>query len=466
MPTKRRSALVSLIAESPTKSLPEQMMDADSPSAALTHAMVLSWFSRPVLQEVFDLDSREGRQGLRRWYLRQSTGTGARKLWRQTLALLNLTALRRGHQFEPGVNLVGYAQGVLGMGEHVRMSALAMRAAGVPSVIVDFTLGLGRRRQRAELRSPIARTPKYQCNLFHVNADQMPRTYLHLGNDFFADRYNIGYWAWELPRWPSEWIPAIGTVDEIWAPSQFVRDAITPVTGKPVLWMPLCVELPPVPPIPRSQFGLEADAYYFLFTFDGHSFFERKNPEAVVRSFKAAFPRERDARLIVKAMNAEVSYGRWNSLRAEVASDDRILLIDETWTRDRVLALVASCDVYVSLHRSEGFGRGPAEAMLLGKPAIVTDYSGTTDFCRKDNALLVDYELVEVEHGSYVGADGQVWADPSIECAARHMRALFEDRTLGRRIGERARRTISEEFSAVAIGRRYRARLEQLGILD
>jgi hypothetical protein len=70
-----------------------------------------------------------------------------------------------------------------------------------------------------------------------------------------------------------------------------------------------------------------------------------------------------------------------------------------------------------------------------------------------------------VEEGSYVGGAGQVWADPSIECAARHMRALFADRRLGHAIGVRARRTISEEFNAEVIGRRYRARLDELGML-
>ena len=457
--------LVSLIAESPTEMLQRPMGIGDPARSALTHAMLLEWLSRPDLQDTFDLEAPEGQQALRRWFVREMSGAGLRALRRRGSALLERLG-RGGNSYAPGINLVGYAQGVLGMGEHVRMSALAMRAAGVPSVIVDFTLGLGRRRQSGELGLPVARAPRHRCNLFHVNADQMPRTYFHLGGEFFARRYNIGYWAWELSRWPSEWLPAIGTVDEIWAPSRFVRDAIAPATQKPVHWMPLCVELPPMPSVSRSELGVDVGDYHFLFTFDGHSFFERKNPEAVVRAFKAAFPKEGAARLTVKAMNTHVSPECWNALRTEAASDDRIRLVDETWSRDQVLALLASCDAYVSLHRSEGFGRGPAEAMLLGKPVIVTDYSGTADFCRKDNALLVDYELVEVKPGSYVADAGQVWADPSIECAARHMRALFEDRTLGPRIGERARRTISDEFSAVAIGRRYRARLDQLGFLD
>jgi hypothetical protein len=101
----------------------------------------------------------------------------------------------------PGVNLVGYAEGMLGMGEHVRMSAAAMAEAGIPSGIFDFTLGLGPRREPFQARLPKLRRPKHQCNLFHINADQMLRAYWNLGTRFFSGHYNIGYWAWELARW-------------------------------------------------------------------------------------------------------------------------------------------------------------------------------------------------------------------------------------------------------------------------
>src|SRR3546814_5890465 len=64
-----------------------------------------------------------------------------------------------------------------------------------------------------------------------------------------------------------------------------------------------------------------------------------------------------------------------------------------------------------SLHRSEGFGRGLAEAMYLGKPVIATRYSGNLDFMDERTAYLVDHELVPVQTGEYPFAEGQHWAD-------------------------------------------------------
>ena len=58
--------------------------------------------------------------------------------------------------------------------------------------------------------------------------------------------------------------------------------------------------------------------------------------------------------------------------------------------------MVASCDCYVSLHRSEGFGLTPAEAMYLGKPVIATAYGGVMEFMTPENAYLVDHTMTRV----------------------------------------------------------------------
>ena len=71
-------------------------------------------------------------------------------------------------------------------------------------------------------------------------------------------------------------------------------------------------------------------------------------------------------------------------------------LPDETNTR-----LLASCDTYVSLHRSEGFGLTLAEAAVFGKAVIATGYAGPMDFLDEGTSLLVPYRLVPVGPGRY-----------------------------------------------------------------
>ena len=119
-------------------------------------------------------------------------------------------------------------------------------------------------------------------------------------------------------------------------------------------------------------------------------------------------------------------------------------------------------DAFVSLHRSEGFGRGMAEAMALGRVAIATGYSGNLDFMTPETSLLVDHQLVPVGADEYPYPDGQVWADPSVEHAAGLMAQVVDDPASALALGERAQRRIRTHFSARAIGLRYQARLDAI----
>jgi glycosyltransferase involved in cell wall biosynthesis len=307
---------------------------------------------------------------------------------------------------------------------------------------------------------------RHRANVFHVNADQMLATYCALGSDFFNSRYNIGYWAWELSKWPADWVPTLDMVDEIWAPSRFIRDCLKTVTDKPVVHMPLCVELPHFGRRSRSHFGLPEGDCLFLYTFDFHSYIDRKNPLAAVRAFKRAFPSGKEkAGLVLKIMKGDPESPKWQEMIEAIDHDPRIYVINQMMSRADVLALLDSCDCFLSLHRSEGFGRGPAEAMYLGKAVIATNYSGNVDFTRPGASLLVDYQLVPVKPGEYVCGEGQVWADPDVDHAARQMLLVQQGSAEVQEIAARGQEVILTEFSNAAVGRNMRKRLTEIGAL-
>ncbi len=52
-------------------------------------------------------------------------------------------------------------------------------------------------------------------------------------------------------------------------------------------------------------------------------------------------------------------------LNRAAKNDPRIVIIDSTLARGEIVALIAHCDCYLSLHRSEGFGLGMVEAMVM-----------------------------------------------------------------------------------------------------
>lgn len=366
----------------------------------------------------------------------------------------------------PGANLIGYAHAELGMGEHVRMSAAALSETDVPFGVVDFGAGTASRQKASLIHGSVIDTNKHKVNILHVNADQVLPAYTHLGRDFFERRYNIGYPFWELSKFPREWIPPMQLLDEVWAPTTFIQGALTEALGMTVRHMPVCVVLPKIPKLGRSHFRIPADQYLFFFAFDGYSFIDRKNPYAVVAAFKMAFPLGNEkAGLIIKAMNATESSASWKRLVSEVGGDKRIRLINETMAKDKLLSLMSDCDCYVSLHRAEGLGLGPMEAMLLGKPVIVTNYSGNTDYAKSDNSCLVDYSLIPVKEGQYLFHENQVWADPDVKHAAWHMKRLADEPELGITLGKKAAAYVADHFSPAHCGQLYKQRLQELGML-
>ena len=83
---------------------------------------------------------------------------------------------------------------------------------------------------------------------------------------FRAGKYNIGYWAWELPEFPDAWIHFADYFDEIWAPSQFAAAAIAEKVPVPVLAMPHAISFPRPEGDFRPKFGLQPTTFFSCFS--------------------------------------------------------------------------------------------------------------------------------------------------------------------------------------------------------
>lgn len=380
--------------------------------------------------------------------------------------------LAAGGGLRPGCQLVGFARGEFGIGQHLRGVVAAFEAAEIPCSIVNYSRTLHRQEDHSLDRRLDGRRGggrDHRANLFCLNADAVLDLW-ERDRSLFEGRYNVGYGFWELSDFPDAWLPVMNVLDEIWAPSRYVQQVMSEKTAVPVLHMPLAVDFTVPGEHLRRDFGLGEDQVVFLFTFDFSSRARRKNPQAVVEAFRRAFPPERrDVTLVLKTKTVDSvaeQVADCRSLAERVRDDPRILWLNETWPRGKVLDLIACADVYVSLHRAEGFGLGMAEAMRMGKPVVATDYSGNTDFTLPDNACLVGFELIDVQPGENFGLEGaSVWAEPDVLEAAEHLRYLASDRDAAAALGARGRRHVEEAHGARAIGERYRRRLERIGLL-
>lgn len=370
-----------------------------------------------------------------------------------------------------GINVVGYVRGEFGLGESSRAQIRSIKAADIPHAIcnIDSTShGNGDNTFSSEFTDD----NPYAINLLNFNAEAMPEFLDNIGDEYLKGKYNIGYWAWELPTFPQEWEWLFQYYDEIWVPSGYCAEALSVVSPVPVVKIMHSINLP-APVLSREETifpgangedaCFEKDKFIFMFMFDFHSTVARKNPLAVIEAFKRAFKAtNQDVTLIIKFSNSK-HYPKELEMVTEAAkSHPNIQFIDARLPKAVVNALFYNCDCYVSLHRAEGFGLTMAEAMYYGKPVIATGYSSNVEFMNTGNSFLVSYDLIRVEKDSGSYKKGNIWADASVEHTAALMHYVFHNYEAAKQVGYRGAKEMQDMLKPANIGKKIRHRVEHI----
>jgi glycosyltransferase involved in cell wall biosynthesis len=314
-----------------------------------------------------------------------------------------LKLFRSPNRADARIALVGHPSAPIGMGEHVRSVYKAFVEAGEIPSIVDIYGPTEEADQQliSTYRHALSDNLSDSLNIFCINGDEVELAFSVLAerNLLKDGSRNVIYPAWELENYPDEWAAILDRFDEVWAPSLFIAQSIEKSVNVPVIHMPLACEIGKRALLSRRSFGIRESAYCFFSSFDFRSYIERKNPFAALESFALMLDKypKADANLVVKVNNSKAKPERMKQFLEYLDPfKDRVTLLDQTFSDLEMKSLMGHIDCYVSLHRSEGFGRGMSEAMALAKPVLATAYSGNMDFCNEETAYLVPYNLISV----------------------------------------------------------------------
>lgn len=354
---------------------------------------------------------------------------------------------------QPGITVIGCLSYGGSLSKVLRDLVIRLKACGIPCQAFDT--GCENPIPASEYANLLTPTAEFSLNRYTdivgmFALPSLPRTDCRLSR--------IGFWEFESGLCESN--PEFLDSTEVVTTSDFTKmvfrrllPASTPISKilYPFQFKPrLTLSAKTI----RTRYGIAPDDFVVFFNFDYRSGFYRKNPEGVLRTFASALGDHADAKLVFKTMRSKdyPTYAtRLRALAQTLGIGNRIIFVDTFVPQDELIALTDACDVYISLHRGEGFGLGIAEAMSLGKPVVVTDYSAPTEFCNRENAITIPWSRVSVRADQRDDIQAyhhvKTWSEPDLHVAANSLRKLYNDRGFAKELGEKGRLFINDYFS-------------------
>jgi FMN phosphatase YigB (HAD superfamily) len=181
---------------------------------------------------------------------------------------------------------------------------------------------------------------------------------------------------WEFGSLPEQWVRDLVGVDEVWVPSQYVRnvyiDSGVPVSK--VFVVPNGVDTAKFNPQAAPMKLPTVKKFKFLFV--GGTIL-RKGPDVLLKAYLEAFTAADDVCLVIKDFGGKTVYAGQTfeeKIRAAQAQPNapQILYLNDELAPDQLPGLYRACDCFVLPYRGEGYGLPVVEAMACGLPVMVT----------------------------------------------------------------------------------------------
>ena len=351
-----------------------------------------------------------------------------------------------------GVNIFGYFDASTGVANGAKLMDDVLSEANIESTRFNVDIN-----DNSVIKKSIKSKKDWDISLFHINADQTPFCIPFVDSNL-SNNYKIGFWAWELDRFPARFLESGRFLNDLWVPSNFIADSIMRSCDFEPKVIPHALDIHPTELHGMDKELKIKNKFTIVTTFDCDSYIDRKNPTATLNSFiKASEDNDfRENSCLIIKLSGKMGRRKVISEIKKVQDKNNLnlILIDRHLSDNEMIGLRNVTDVFVSLHRSEGFGLNLIENMSAGNLVIATNYSGNTDFMNNENSLLVDYKMISVKENQYPEWEGQFWADPSLEDASEKMLWSFRNENERKKLSMDAKKYVEENFSVKEVSKK------------
>lgn len=266
-------------------------------------------------------------------------------------------------------------------------------------------------------------------------------------------------------------------VDEVWVPTEFHRNVFIAAGVEPsrLQVIPEAVDGREFQRSRRpvgSAAGLSEGTgpFVFMSTFKWE---HRKGWDVLLEAYWNAFPSPSDnveLRLRVwlpswergdRDLDAQITayakkkLGKARSELARVVWLGSVGGAPEALTRHQLRDTLAEANAFVLPTRGEGWGLPAAEAMTMGLPTIVTNWSGPTAFATPETAYLIPVSKT---------TDSRGYCQPSVPALANLMRDVVQSPASAAETGARARSHMTRMFSPDHVAGLISKRVAELAV--
>ncbi len=269
-------------------------------------------------------------------------------------------------------------------------------------------------------------------------------------------KYNVCYVAWECSLLPSDWVPLINQMDEVWVPSGWNREVFhnSGVT-KPVYVIPHVIKMPDLSDMKTVDMGVPDDTFVFYSIFQ---WINRKAPDVLLKAYLTEFKASEKVCLALKTYRLNDSAPEQQIVKQDIANIKTSLNLKEypqlrffgsILPAENMKGFYNRGDCFVLPSRGEGFSITHATAMSYGKPVIGPSYGGSLDFMDEENSYLVRCHESPVSGMIFPNYCGHMnWGEPEVGHLKEIMRRVFENREEAAEKGKRARSFIEKNLNA------------------
>jgi glycosyltransferase involved in cell wall biosynthesis len=268
------------------------------------------------------------------------------------------------------------------------------------------------------------------------------------------NKTTIGVATFETYDPPRHWVKILNQNDAVIVPSTFCQEIFKNAgVTRPIYLIPHCLDLSKY----NSNIAPKQTNSKFRFLFIG-AWRKRKGYEELLKAWCSMFSNNEHVKLVIKTDKPNKAERTVRKLTNNILIEHRKI------NENNMTGFIKSFDCLVLPTKGEGFGLPALQAMALGLPVIVTDYSGCTDFANNDTAFLLKPEriIIKEDMDRIPQFMNRRWAEISVEELGGVMLYVYEHPDEVKKKVRNAEHFVREGFGLDLVGERFSRLFSQL----